>query len=175
MALVLKLQRCLFGARRLSDSRLGGARRLLSDSTDAVLAARRLKQAVFDGHLVVKDRRMTILERYARLLQERPLLTNAATSGILCALGDVLAQAVEWRFRSREDVGETPPPSASTRFDALRMARMGVYGFFVCGPLLTGWYRGLNAVGEACVPAARRHGHRCVERCALLVPHASVR
>ena len=26
---------------------------------------------------------------------------------------------------------------------------MTVYGTLVCGPLLSGWYRGLNAVGDA--------------------------
>lgn len=88
----------------------------------------------------------TALERYAELLQERPLLTNAVTSGVLCALGDVLAQLVEWRVGAKDSSSRQ---QAAAALDVARTGRMGIYGFFVCGPLLTGWYKGLNVVGEA--------------------------
>lgn len=146
-----------------------GAVRMLSKAkaaspTKRAMAEQRLKEAVVDG--LVKERVIpvpkTLLEHYARLLQERPLLTNAATSGILCAAGDLLAQLIEWRASARrsrhlaaiswsEGTAELPPVavSTSTSFDAARTGRMAIYGFFVCGPLLTGWYKGLNAISEA--------------------------
>ena len=141
-------------------SRLG-RRFFCSGATEEWAAAQRLKEAVVDGAVKVKNGSSspTLLERYAHALQEKPLLTNAVTSGALCALGDVLAQAVEWRVGAHGKVAMgstggppegTPPPAPDhADFDAARTARMGVYGFFVCGPLLTGWYQGLNIVGEA--------------------------
>ena len=87
---------------------------------------------------------------YANLLHARPLAANAGTSGVLCAVGDALAQLVEWRVgagRQRSQQNQ-PPPSFVAAFDAQRMGRMAAYGTFVCGPLLSVWYRGLNHIGE---------------------------
>ena len=109
---------------------------------------------------------------YANLLHARPLAANAGTSGVLCAVGDALAQLVEWRVgagRQRSQQNQPPPsfvaafdaqtggpiaeqnqppPSFVAAFDAQRMGRMAAYGTFVCGPLLSVWYRGLNHIGE---------------------------
>lgn len=116
-----------------------GARRLCTTSTKASVAAQRLKEAVVDG--LIKEPPpppQTLLGRYATQLAERPLRTNALTSGLLCALGDVLAQAVESRNHLKD-----------AALDGARTGRMLIYGVFVCGPLLTGWYQGLNHVGQA--------------------------
>ena len=75
----------------------------------------------------------------ADLLAAYPLRANAALSGALCAVGDVLAQVIELRL----EVG------AVSTYDALRTARMATYGTLVCGPLLSGWYSTLHVLGEA--------------------------
>ena len=55
---------------------------------------------------------------YTDFFAAYPLRANALVSGSLCAVGDGLAQGIELRL----NVGE------SERFDALRTARMTVYG-----------------------------------------------
>ena len=85
-------------------------RRLSSASSQKqALAAQRYNQAVVDG--IVKEKPVvlvnkTLIEHYATLLHERPLLTNATTSGVLCAVGDVLAQLIEWRASSSRTILE---------------------------------------------------------------------
>ena len=84
----------------LKSMLIGRARRLCTSAADAGVAQLRRQEAFVSAktatQAIAKPAR-TALERYAELLQERPLLTNAVTSGVLCALGDVLAQLVEWR------------------------------------------------------------------------------
>ena len=132
-----------------ASARAGRSVRQLCTSQKKALAAQRFNQAVVDG--LVKEKPVvlnrTLLDHYATLLMERPLLTNATTSGVLCAVGDVLAQLVEWRVSgSRNEWNEAADGlRQALPFDAARTSRMAVYGFFVCGPLLTGWYKGLNA------------------------------
>jgi len=54
----------------------------------------------------------------------------------------VLAQTVERRMSSDSNASQG-------RFDRWRTARMAVYGTFICGPLLSGWYVTLHHLGEA--------------------------
>ena len=95
-------------------------RRLCTSAADAGIAQLRRQEAFVSAktatQAIAKPAR-TALERYAELLQERPLLTNAVTSGVLCALGDVLAQLVEWRVgakdsSSRQQAAAAPPVPA---------------------------------------------------------------
>ena len=76
------------------------------------------------------------VEFYSGLIAEYPLRANAAISGGLCAIGDVLAQMIELRL----GVGNRSADHAGRR--------MLAYGSFVCGPLLYGWYSTLR-LGEA--------------------------
>ena len=134
-------------ARRGINSLFLRARWLCTSAADAGIAQLRRQEAFVSAKSAteaIAHPARTALERYAELLQERPLLTNAVTSGVLCALGDVLAQLVEWRVGAKEGIRDKV-----TVLDIARTGRMGIYGFFVCGPLLTGWYKGLNVVGEA--------------------------
>ena len=142
-------------------------RRLSSASSQKqALAAQRYNQAVVDG--IVKEKPVvlvnkTLIEHYATLLHERPLLTNATTSGVLCAVGDVLAQLIEWRASSSRTIledsweGSNRAPRAPASLDAARTGRMAIYGFFICGPLLTvqgpqRYQRGLERVVQGNVP-----------------------
>uniref|UniRef100_A0A8C2VBE7 Peroxisomal membrane protein 2 n=1 Tax=Chinchilla lanigera TaxID=34839 RepID=A0A8C2VBE7_CHILA len=65
------------------------------------------------------------LARYLLLLRLYPVLTKAATSGILSALGNVLAQMTK-KKQKKED---------SQRVDVSGPLRYAVYGFFITGPL----------------------------------------
>lgn len=80
-------------------------------------------------------------ESFTELIIEHPIKTNAAASGTLCALGDALAQAFEFRLEI------TSPDKESYNF--MRTARMAVWGTLIGGPVLAVWYRTLNAFGEA--------------------------
>ncbi|XP_032166783.1 peroxisomal membrane protein 2 [Mustela erminea] len=66
------------------------------------------------------------LAQYLRLLRLYPVLTKAATSGILSALGNFLAQMIE-KKREKEN--------CSQKLDVSGPLRYAVYGFFFTGPL----------------------------------------
>ncbi|KAF7467819.1 peroxisomal membrane protein 2 isoform X1 [Marmota monax] len=65
------------------------------------------------------------LTQYLLLLRLYPVLTKAASSGALLALGNVLAQMIE-KKRKKED---------SQNLDVSGPLRYAVYGFFITGPL----------------------------------------
>ncbi|XP_042523195.1 peroxisomal membrane protein 2 isoform X2 [Dipodomys spectabilis] len=65
------------------------------------------------------------LARYLLLLRRYPVLTKAASSGILSALGNLLAQMIEKKQRKKN----------SQNLDVCGPLRYAVYGFFVTGPL----------------------------------------
>uniref|UniRef100_A0A8C3WLR4 Peroxisomal membrane protein 2 n=1 Tax=Catagonus wagneri TaxID=51154 RepID=A0A8C3WLR4_9CETA len=66
------------------------------------------------------------LSQYLRLLRLYPVLTKAATSGILSALGNFLAQMIE-KKQEKE--------SCSQKLDVNGPLRYAIYGFFFTGPL----------------------------------------
>ena len=74
------------------------------------------------------------------MLIEYPVRANAAISGVLCALGDALAQLVEWRLRI------TSPDKEG--FNWSRTIRMATFGL-AAGPILSGWYRTLALMDTA--------------------------
>ncbi|XP_049476667.1 peroxisomal membrane protein 2 isoform X1 [Panthera uncia] len=65
------------------------------------------------------------LAQYLRLLRLYPVLTKAATSGILSALGNFLAQVMA-KQRKKEN---------SQKLDVSGPLRYAIYGFFFTGPL----------------------------------------
>ncbi|XP_045697985.1 peroxisomal membrane protein 2 isoform X2 [Phyllostomus hastatus] len=65
------------------------------------------------------------LSQYLRLLRLYPVLTKAATSGILSALGNFLAQMIKKR---KKEIG-------SQKLDGNGPLRYAIYGFFFTGPL----------------------------------------
>ena len=83
----------------------------------------------------------SLWESFTELLIEHPIKTNAVASGVLCSLGDALAQAFEWRL------GVTSPEKESYNF--MRTARMALWGTILGGPVLALWYRTLHTLGEA--------------------------
>ncbi|XP_036777820.1 peroxisomal membrane protein 2 isoform X1 [Manis pentadactyla] len=66
------------------------------------------------------------LAQYLRLLQFYPVLTKAASSGILSALGNFLAQMIE-KKRKKENCFQ--------KLDVSEPLRYAIYGFFFTGPL----------------------------------------
>ncbi|KAM5311572.1 peroxisomal membrane protein 2 isoform 1-T2 [Glossophaga mutica] len=65
------------------------------------------------------------LSQYLRLLQLYPVLTKAATSGILSALGNFLAQMIKKRKKE----------NCSQKLNGSGPLRYATYGFFFTGPL----------------------------------------
>ncbi|KAM7051291.1 peroxisomal membrane protein 2 [Molossus nigricans] len=65
------------------------------------------------------------LAQYLRLLRLYPVLTKAATSGILSALGNFLAQMIKKRKKE----------NSSQKLDVSGPLRYAIYGFFFTGPL----------------------------------------
>ncbi|XP_037016979.1 peroxisomal membrane protein 2 [Artibeus jamaicensis] len=65
------------------------------------------------------------LSQYLRLLRLYPVLTKAATSGILSALGNVLAQMIKKRKKENR----------SQKLDGNGPLTYAIYGFFFTGPL----------------------------------------
>ncbi|XDA85248.1 hypothetical protein R6Z07F_015024 [Ovis aries] len=66
------------------------------------------------------------LSQYLRLLRLYPVLTKAATSGILSALGNFLAQLIEKKQKKE---------NCSQKLDVSGPLRYAIYGFFFTGPL----------------------------------------
>ncbi|KAF5923856.1 peroxisomal membrane protein 2 [Diceros bicornis minor] len=66
------------------------------------------------------------LAQYLRLLRLYPVLTKAATSGILSALGNLLAQMSEKQQKKE---------NCSQKLDVSGPLRYAIYGFFFTGPL----------------------------------------
>ncbi|XP_032705093.1 peroxisomal membrane protein 2 [Lontra canadensis] len=66
------------------------------------------------------------LAQYLRLLRLYPVLTKAATSGILSALGNFLAQMIEKKWGKE---------NCSQKLDVSGPLRYAIYGFFFTGPL----------------------------------------
>lgn len=85
-----------------------------------------------------------LLESASEFLEERPIAANSMISGVLCAVGDALAQYIEVRFGPPAERKDESP-----RYDWLRTARMTIYGSVICGPLLAVWYRSLAQITEA--------------------------
>lgn len=83
--------------------------------------------------------------RYSEALVETPLLANAISTGVLCAIGDVLAQKIQHRYASKDELGAR----FSSDFDWGRLSRMATYGFLVGGPLYAVWYRTLDVFSHA--------------------------
>ncbi|XP_065898101.1 protein Mpv17-like [Dysidea avara] len=72
-----------------------------------------------------------LLAWYGRQLSTRPNITNATTTGVLFALGDVIAQKLIEKQK---------------KLDWGRSARFGLVGFCFAGPVIGGWYRLLDRV-----------------------------
>ncbi|XP_058137164.1 peroxisomal membrane protein 2 [Dasypus novemcinctus] len=85
------------------------------------------------------------LAGYLRLLQLRPVLTKAATSGILSALGNFLGQIIE-KKQKKEKCSQT--------LDVTGLLRYAIYGFFLTGPLSHFFYLFLERWIPAEVPWA---------------------
>jgi len=88
-----------------------------------------------------KSRVLGLWEWYSNALEQYPIRANAATSGALCTMGDVLAQFFEWRLQIMSPDKET--------YNWNRTARMAFWGTAIGGPVLAIWYRSLHTAAEA--------------------------
>ncbi|PAA71101.1 hypothetical protein BOX15_Mlig014069g1, partial [Macrostomum lignano] len=75
---------------------------------------------------------MSLIKKYDRLLNERPLLTKAATSGTIFGLGDILSQLI------------APKPGTGGQFSLRSTFAYSAFGFFISGPLIHAFYRQLD-------------------------------
>ncbi|CAM5100045.1 unnamed protein product [Eretmochelys imbricata] len=86
-----------------------------------------------------------VLARYLLLLRLHPLLTKAASSAVLSALGSLLSQFIE---RSRKK------PGSSKSLDLSGPLRFAIYGFLFTGPLSHYFYLYLEQLIPSNVPFA---------------------
>ncbi|XP_062957161.1 peroxisomal membrane protein 2-like [Cynocephalus volans] len=84
------------------------------------------------------------LAQYLLLLRLYPVLTKATTSGILLALGNLLAQTIE-KKRKKEN---------SENLDISGPLRYAIYGFFFTGPLSRFFYLLMESWIPSAVPSA---------------------
>ncbi|KAK2500448.1 hypothetical protein MC885_016425 [Smutsia gigantea] len=80
------------------------------------------------------------LAQYLRLLRFYPVLTKAASSGILSALGNLLAQMIEKKQKKE---------NCFQKLDVSELLRYAIYGFFFTGPLSHFFYLFM----EHCIPS----------------------
>lgn len=85
---------------------------------------------------------------YQAALESSPLQTKALTAGVLNALADVLAQTIEMvsACMSQRSSGTDREfgPSVNRSLDLARIARFGVFGMALAGPLSHFWYAVLD-------------------------------
>lgn len=79
-----------------------------------------------------------VLAWYQARLAARPLLTQAVTTSILFAVGDITAQQLV------ESRPASSPGSSAPSHDYLRTARMALYGGAVFGPAAATWFKFLS-------------------------------
>ena len=116
-------------------------RRLCSASSSSAGEASTSSTSATPIAETTRERIISLGERYIELLTDYPLATNAATTGMLCSVGDVLAQLLEYKL-------DIMSPD-KTAFNWQRTLRMGLWGTVICGPVLSVWYRGLHAAADA--------------------------
>eukprot|EP01130_Rhizamoeba_saxonica_P000174 TRINITY_DN10171_c0_g1_i1.p1 TRINITY_DN10171_c0_g1~~TRINITY_DN10171_c0_g1_i1.p1 ORF type:complete len:200 (-),score=36.00 TRINITY_DN10171_c0_g1_i1:60-617(-) len=67
--------------------------------------------------------------KYTTALVKKPILTKAATGGVLSGTGDIISQVID---------GDS--------YDVVRTLKLAFFGFSVYGPGLHFWYKGLEKV-----------------------------
>ncbi|KAA8592264.1 hypothetical protein FQN60_017719 [Etheostoma spectabile] len=75
-----------------------------------------------------------LLQQYLVLLKKYPILTKSVTSGILTALGNLLAQILEARKKAKNG-------AQVKEIDTAAAARYAIYGLFITGPLSHYFYQ----------------------------------
>lgn len=75
-----------------------------------------------------------LVSRFAR--KAWPVFTSSTTAGLLYAAGDCAAQNIEEQY----DIQST----GKTQYNTDRTMRVGMFGFFVAGPVLGMWYSRLH-------------------------------
>lgn len=92
---------------------------------------------------------------YDGCLQKSPLLTKCITSGVLFALGDMLAQRLEANGEPRAHEAVAEKPVSEPSWDYKRTARMVIWGGVLFAPVGHGWYnlleRMVRSSGKAAV------------------------
>jgi protein Mpv17 len=78
-------------------------------------------------YTVICNTLKVLWQGYLRQLESQPVRTKAITSGILSALGDLIAQSLEHGFHAQ--------------FNAIRTIKFGLYGLIITGPLVHYWYQ----------------------------------
>lgn len=76
---------------------------------------------------------MRAVARYSAWVERSPIVAKSVTAASLTVAGDVVAQGIEGNFA---------PGGAGP--DLPRLARMGVWGLCIAGPLMHFWYRFLD-------------------------------
>ncbi|CAM6085287.1 unnamed protein product [Calypogeia fissa] len=86
----------------------------------------------------------------ARLVQQ-PVRTQVISSGVLWAVGDIIAQTVEGKIQKRSQAlrqdglkGERATAGHAANLDLERVARTSLFGFGFVGPVGHFWYEGLE-------------------------------
>ena len=97
---------------------------------------------------------------YMAKLSTNPILTKAATAGVIGVIGDYMAQQLE-RFLDRKSHAVAPPTEHS--YDARRGLSIAMDGLFISGPLMHfgyeifEWLLPINRGGSASTLAAMSH------------------
>ncbi|KAL2092801.1 hypothetical protein ACEWY4_012599 [Coilia grayii] len=86
-----------------------------------------------------------LLKQYLYLLKQYPIITKSVTSGILSALGNLLAQGLERRKRAKEG-------DPVKELDHVGVLHYAVYGLFVTGPVSHYFYQALEILLPPSVP-----------------------
>ncbi|CAM9775740.1 unnamed protein product [Ectocarpus sp. 4 AP-2014] len=94
-----------------------------------------------------------LLASYLRALDTKPIITKVITSGVICGIGDIMAQALAFKTAATESF------SLGSFLAALEFKRLAIYGVLGAlwiAPVVHYWFDGLDAVfkDKKAVPGA---------------------
>lgn len=96
-----------------------------------------IRNKVKAGLFSLKRLFVSLFDQYNSILCDQPLLTKALTSGVICALGEVLASLVKNQSRNKRNLGY---------LSLRRIILHASYGMLVSGPIYHLWYNLLDQV-----------------------------
>lgn len=92
------------------------------------------------------EKKAGLLKAYLRALDNRPIVTKVITSGVICGVGDILAQALAFKSAATDSV------TLGAFVGALEFQRFAIYGFlgaFWIAPIVHYWFNALESMTKS--------------------------
>lgn len=92
------------------------------------------------------EKKAGLFNTYLRALDNRPIVTKVITSGVICGVGDILAQALSFKSAATDSV------TLGAFVGALELQRFVIYGLlgaFWIAPVVHYWFNALESATKS--------------------------